>query len=195
MPYQPYQPNWTGQYMAAMQQPMQYQQPAQYQQQPQQPTQFQQPMAQVAQQMSGVMKVDGPDEAMNRIIMRYPSALLVPGFVSDPVFDVNGRQFHALSVESDGRRHLETFDYTPHVEEDPVEINGVKFASKKEFDELAAKFAVVMEAINELRTAVPAAGSVPTAEGVAGAAHEGGNVAQSGPTGRHAGPPRQGADV
>ena len=34
MPYQPYQPNWTGQYMAAMQQPMQYQQPAQYQQQP-----------------------------------------------------------------------------------------------------------------------------------------------------------------
>lgn len=189
MPYQPYQPNWTGQYMAAMQQPMQYQQPAQYQQ-PQQPTQFQQPMAQVAQQMSGVMKVDGPDEAMNRILMRYPSALLVPGFVSDPVFDVNGRQFHALSVESDGRRHLETFDYTPHVEEDPVEINGVKFASKKEFDELAAKFAVVMEAINELRTAVPAAGAAQPANGVAGAGDAGGDGAQQAPTGRHAGPPR-----
>lgn len=26
MQYQPYQPNWTGQYMAAVQQPMQYQQ-------------------------------------------------------------------------------------------------------------------------------------------------------------------------
>lgn len=186
MPYQPYQPNWTGQYMAAMQQPLQYQQPVQYQQQAQQPAQYQQPIAQAAQQMSGVMKVDGPDEAMNRILMRYPSALLVPGFVSDPVFDVNGRQFHALSVESDGRRHLETFDYELHVEDDPVEINGVKFASKKEFDELAEKFAVVMEAVNELRTAVPAT----KADGVAGSAHEGGNVAESGPTGRHAGPSR-----
>lgn len=190
MPYQPYQSTWQNPYLQQIQQPQYspvvpsvttpYTQPSQYQQQP------------MAQQMSGVVKVDGPDEAMNRIIMRYPSALLVPGFVSDPVFDVNGRQFHALSVESDGRRHLETFDYTPHVEEDPVEINGVKFASKKEFDELAAKFAVVMEAINELRTAVPATESVPTAgpDGVTGAAHEGGNVSQSSPAGRHAGPSR-----
>ena len=69
MPYQPYQSTWQNPYLQQIQQPQYspvvpsvttpYTQPSQYQQQP------------MAQQMSGVVKVDGPDEAMNRIIMRY----------------------------------------------------------------------------------------------------------------------------
>ena len=115
-----------------------------------------QPYQQSVQQQPRVL-VDGPSEAMNRFLMRYPANVLVPGFVSDALFDVNGRQFHTLSIESDGRRNLETFDFFPHVEEQPVEINGVEFASKKEFDELAAKVNAVMEVVNGLHEPVPAA--------------------------------------
>lgn len=63
MPYQPYQSTWQNPYLQQIQQPQYspvvpsvttpYTQPSQYQQQP------------MAQQMSGVVKVDGPDEAMN----------------------------------------------------------------------------------------------------------------------------------
>lgn len=69
------------------------------------------------QQHAGVsIKVSGRDEAMNRLLMMYPANMLVPGFISDALFDVNGRQFHALSIEADGSRNLETFDYALHVE-------------------------------------------------------------------------------
>lgn len=105
------------------------------------PVAYQQPTNQV-------IKVDGPDEAMSRILMTYPASQLVPGFVSHPVFDVNGRQFHVLSIEQDGRRNLETFDFTKHIEEEPVTINGAEFASKRELDELAAKVAAMTEVVN-----------------------------------------------
>lgn len=68
------------------------------------------------QQVGASIKVSGRDEAMNRLLMMYPANMLVPGFISEALFDVNGKQFHALSIESDGSRNLETFDYTPHVE-------------------------------------------------------------------------------
>lgn len=77
--------------------------------------QYQQPALQ--QQQAGVsIKVSGREEAMNRFLMMYPANMLVPGFISEALFDVNGKQFHALSIEADGSRNLETFDYTPHVE-------------------------------------------------------------------------------
>ena len=44
--------------------------------------------------------------------MKYSNQLM-PGFVSEPMFDVNGNQFYTLSVEADGRRNLETFDFQP----------------------------------------------------------------------------------
>jgi hypothetical protein len=57
------------------------------------------------QQHVGVsIKVSGRDEAMNRLLMMYPANMLVPGFISDAIFDVNGRQFHALSIEADDSR-------------------------------------------------------------------------------------------
>lgn len=80
-------------------------------------------------------KVGSPEEAMNRFLMRYPASMLVPGFISDALFNVNGRQFHTLSIEADGSRNLETFDYHPHVEAVPID-NGV---TRKEFQELVDK--------------------------------------------------------
>lgn len=80
-------------------------------------------------------KVGSPEEAMNRFLMRYPASMLMPGFISEPLFNVNGRQFHTLSIEADGSRNLETFDYQPHVEAAPVN-DGV---TRKEFQELVDK--------------------------------------------------------
>lgn len=150
----PYQPTWNNPYLA--QNPYQPVIPSQTTQPYQQQAQSVQPYQQSVLQQSRML-VDGPTEAMNRFLMRYPANMLIPGFVSDALFDVNGHQFHTLSIESDGRRNLETFDFQPHVEEQPVEINGVEFASKKEFDELAAKVNAVMEVVNGLHEPVPAA--------------------------------------
>jgi hypothetical protein len=76
------------------------------QQEPQQPA--------VQRQQS--VRVSGREEAMSRFLMMYPAYMLVPGFISEALFDVNGRQFHTLSIEADNSRNLETFDYKPHVE-------------------------------------------------------------------------------
>lgn len=80
------------------------------------------PVAQQESQQQPVMqrqqsvRVSGREEAMSRFLMMYPAYMLVPGFISDALFDVNGRQFHTLSIEADNSRNLETFDYKPHVE-------------------------------------------------------------------------------
>lgn len=131
--YQPYQPNWAGALNAAATYGQQQAMPQQ--QAPQMP--YQQPWNSV--------KVDGADEAMNRFLMRYPANMLVPGFVSDPLFDINGRQFHTLSIEQDGRRNLETFDYKPHVEEQPVVINDSQWVSLEDFEDFVNKTEIALE--------------------------------------------------
>lgn len=146
MPYQPYQSTWQNPYLPQYNQG----QPLQQMVQPyQQPTQQR-------------VLVDGPTEAMNRFLMRYPANQLVPGFISDELFDVNGRQFHVLSVEADGRRNLETFDYKLHVEQQPVQIDGAQFVSKQEYDQFVAKVSAALEAINGVHESVPA--TVPAAD-------------------------------
>lgn len=95
------------------------------------------------------VKVDGPVEALNRLVLTYPAAQLVPGFVSDPVFDVNGRQFHTLSIEADGRRNLETFDFSPHVEEPAPEPAGT--VPREEFDALAARLEELAATVDSMR--------------------------------------------
>jgi hypothetical protein len=158
MPYQPYQSTWQSPYLqqnpyqpvvpsvtAPGQQPP-YQQQGQYFQQAQQGQYVQQP------------KVDGPAEAMSRFLMRYPENMLVPGFTTpDPIFDVNGRSFYALSIEPDGRRNLETFDYFPHAQMQQVTINGVVFASQAEYDDFLAKVKAVIGEIDGLHGPVQAA--------------------------------------
>jgi hypothetical protein len=74
--------------------------------------------------------VDGAVEAQNRLMMMYSPQQLVPGFTSDIVWDVNGKQFYALSVENDGRRNFEIFDFAPHAQEHQAGV------SRQEFDAL-----------------------------------------------------------
>jgi hypothetical protein len=154
MPYQPYTPTWQNPYL-----------PQYNQGQPVQP--MMQPYQQPTQQK---VLVDGPTEAMNRFLMRYPANQLVPGFISDELFDVNGRQFHVLSVETDGRRNLETFDYKLHVEQQPVQIDGAQFVSKQEYDQFVAKVSAALEAINGVHAAVSATGTADAAQCQDGAA-------------------------
>jgi len=126
---------------------------------------------------------DGAVEAQNRLLMMYQPNQLVPGFVSDTVWDVNGRQFYALSIENDGRRNFETFDYSKHEDSRPIQIDGAQFVSRQEYDEFVAKVSAALEVINGVRAAVPttvtsiaAQGANVTTEAVDAGGHVGGGV-------------------
>lgn len=116
------------------------------------------------------VKVDGPAEAMNRFLIQYHASQLVPGFVSDPLFDVNGRQFHTLSIEADGHRNLETFDFEKHVEIPISATSPDDYIQRKEFDELVSKVNSIMGGQNGVHGPVQA-----TTAGTAGVA---GNAGQ-----------------
>ena len=123
----PYMPTWNNPYIQQPMQPMQQMQPMQ----PMQPMYQQQPM------QYQVPKVDGPNEAMNRLLMEHANQLN-PGFMSKPVFDVDGKRFYVLSVEPDGRRNLETFRYKPDIDQQPTDrLEG--YVGRNEFDALAGK--------------------------------------------------------
>jgi hypothetical protein len=94
---------------------------------------------------------------MNRFLMRYPASMLVPGFVSEALFDINGRQFHTLSVEADGRRNLETFDYTLHVEQQPVQTDEAQFVSRQEFEQFTTKVNAALGALDGIHGPVQTA--------------------------------------
>lgn len=119
----------------------------------------QQPLA--YQQAGGSIRVSGRDEAMNRLLMMYPSTSLVPGFISDAVFDIDGRHFHALSIEQDGSRNLETFSYQldmPNASQD--------YVSRSEFQELVNRLNAMTGGTNgvpEPVQATAATASQPTA--------------------------------
>lgn len=84
---------------------------------------------------------------MNRFLMMYPANQLVYGFVSDELFDVNGRQFYVLSVEADGRRNLETFDFTKHVEQPVVQETG-DFVSRSEYESFVSEYKDFVSSMN-----------------------------------------------
>ena len=115
------------------------------------PQQPQQPLA--YQQAGGSsIRVSGRDEAMNRLLMMYPSNVLVPGFISDAVFDIDGKHFHALSIEQDGSRNLETFSYqlgTPTTQTD--------YVSRAEFQELVNRLNAMTGGTNGIPESVQAA--------------------------------------
>lgn len=96
---------------------------------------MQQIQAPVMQQQAGAsIRVSGRDEAMNRFLMMYPASTLVPGFISDALFDIDGRHFHALSIESDGSRNLETFLY--QIETSQSATKPADYVSRAEFQSL-----------------------------------------------------------
>lgn len=133
-----------------------------YQQQAQYPAQWQYPTPQYQTQQyqprqAGRVTVEGAAEAMTRFLLMYPPPMLVPGFVSDALFDSNGRNFYALSVEANGHKSLETFDYWPHVEE-PQQAE--QYVSRDEYSALARRLAA-LEDSNGVHAAVPAQPTQP----------------------------------
>lgn len=136
MPYQPYQSTWTSPYV---------QQTSYPQYLPVLPSQTQA----YAQPVNGIIKVNGLESAR-----QYQ---LPPNSMSPALFDQNGKSFYVVSTDGTGAKTVESFDFTPHAEEEPLSIDGAQFVSRKEFDEFAAKVNAVIGATNVVHAAVPAA--------------------------------------
>ena len=147
MPYQPYQSTWSNPYTTTnpygQSQIMPTAQP------------YQQPV-------NGIVKVNGRDSAM-----QYQ---LPPNSTSPALFDNSGTCFYIVTTDGTGMKTVECFDFTPHVEQKPVQIDGAQFVSRQEFEDFTAKVNAALGALNGVHTAVPA--TVPaagTADGAEGA--------------------------
>lgn len=169
MSYQPYQSMWTNPYLPQIQQP-QYNPVV-----PSITTPY-------TQSVNGITKVNGRDSAM-----QYQ---LPPNSMSPALFDNNGKVFYIVSTDGTGTKSIETFDFSPHADEQPVQIDGAQFVSREEFDEFAAKVNAVLGAANGIHAAVQ-----PAPADVSGAGDAGGAVAREASSGRHAGRARQGDAV
>ena len=137
MPYQPYQSMWTNPYAPQLQQP-QYNPVV-----PSITTPY-------TQSVNGITKVNGRDSAM-----QYQ---LPPNSMSPALFDNNGKVFYIVSTDGTGTKSIETFDFSPHADEQPVQIDGAQFVSRKEFDDFTAKVNAALGAIDGVH------GPVQTAE-------------------------------
>lgn len=141
MPYQPYQSTWNNPYLPAYNQG----QPVTPMVQP-----YQQPV-------NGVIKVNGRDSAM-----QYQ---LPPNSTSPALFDNSGTCFYIVSTDGTGTKSIECFDFSPHVDEQPIKIDGAQFVSRTEYDQFVAKVSAALEAINGVHAAVPATGTANADEG------------------------------
>ena len=149
MPYTPYQSTWQNPYMPQVQQP-QYSPVV-----PSVTTPYSQPV-------NGVIKVNGRDSAM-----QYQ---LPPNSTSPALFDNSGTCFYIVSTDGTGTKSIECFDFSPHVDEQPIKIDGAQFVSRTEYDQFVAKVSAALEAINGVHAAVPATGTANADEGADGAA-------------------------
>lgn len=103
------------------------------------------------QPVNGVIKVNGRDSAM-----QYQ---LPPNSTSPALFDNSGTCFYIVSTDGTGTKSIECFDFSPHVDEKPVQIDGAQFVSKQEYDQFVAKVSAALEALNGVHAAVPTAGT------------------------------------
>ena len=149
MPYQPYQSTWNNPYLPQVQQP-QYSPVV-----PSVTTPYQQPV-------NGIIKVNGRDSAM-----QYQ---LPPNSTSPALFDNSGTCFYIVSTDGTGTKSIECFDFTPHVEQEPVKIDGAQFVSRQEFEDFTAKVNAALGALNGVHAAVPATGTADAAQGADGTA-------------------------
>lgn len=135
MPYTPYQPTWNNPYL-----------PATNQGQPVLPVSnpYQQPV-------NGIVKVNGRDSAM-----QYQ---LPPNSTSPALFDNSGTCFYIVTTDGTGMKTVECFDFTPHVEQQPVQIDGAQFVSRQEFEDFTAKVNAALGALNGVHEPVPTAGT------------------------------------
>lgn len=138
----PYNPTWNNPYLA--QNPYQPMIPSQTVP----PVGYQQPV-------NGIVQVNGRDSAL-----QYQ---LPPNSTSPALFDKSGTCFYVVSTDGTGTKSIECFDFTPHVDEKPIQIDGAQFVSRKEFDEFAAKVNAVIGANHGPDATVPAATAEPDA--------------------------------
>lgn len=139
----PYQPTWNNPYL---QSPYQ------------QPMVPQQPQMQVYQQpVNGITKVNGRDSAL-----QYQ---LPPNSMSPALFDNNGSMFYIVSTDGTGMKTVEAFDFTPHKEQKPLQIDGAQFVSRQEYDEFVAKVSAALGALNGIHGPVQAPAEPRTADG------------------------------
>lgn len=146
MPYQPYQSTWQNPYLPLTNQG----QPVTPMVQP-----YQQPV-------NGVIKVNGRDSAM-----QYQ---LPPNSMSPALFDNNGKVFYIVSTDGTGMKTVEAFDYCPHVEEQPIQVDGAQFVSRAEFESFTEKVNAALGALNGIHEPISAAGTADSAQGADGAA-------------------------
>ena len=135
MPYTPYQSTWNNPYL-----------PVTNQGQPVLPmaNPYQQPV-------NGVIKVNGRDSAM-----QYQ---LPPNSTSPALFDQSGTCFYIVTTDGTGMKTVECFDFSPHVEQQPVQIDGAQFVSRQEFEDFTAKVNAALGALNGVHEPVPTAGT------------------------------------
>lgn len=150
----PYQSTWNNPYLPQGPQTValgqSYMQGFQQQQYPQQ---YQQPV-------NGITKVNGRDSAL-----QYQ---LPPNSTSPALFDNNGSTFYVVSTDGTGMKTVEAFDFTPHKEQRPIEIDGAQFVSRQEFEEFVAKVSAALGALNGIHGPVQAPAAGPrTADGAA----------------------------
>lgn len=144
MPYTPYQPTWNNPYLPQVQQP-QYS-PVM----PSVTTPYSQPV-------NGIVKVNGRDSAM-----QYN---LPPNSTSPALFDKSGTCFYIVTTDGTGTKSIECFDFSPHVEQQPVQIDGAQFVSRQEFEDFTAKVNAALGALNGVHEPVPTAGTANADEG------------------------------
>lgn len=143
----PYTPTWNNPYMPQTTMP-QY---TGYQPTVTQP--YQQPV-------NGITKVNGRDSAM-----QYQ---LPPNSMSPALFDNNGQTFYIVSTDGTGMKTVEAFDFSPHKDEKPIQIDGAQFVSRQEYDTFVAKVSAALEAINGVHAAVPSSAAGSEAHGTQG---------------------------
>ena len=137
----PYQPTWNNPYVQGLQQMTPVQQP--------QAAGWGQPVSWGQQQaVNGIVKVNGRDSAM-----QYQ---LPPNSMSPALFDNNGSMFYIVSTDGTGMKTVEAFDYTAHVEQKPVQIDGAQFVSRQEYDQFVAKVSAALGALNGIHGPVQA---------------------------------------
>ena len=148
----PYTPNWQGQLGAS-----QYQINPYLSQNPYQPVMPSQTM----QSVNGITKVNGRDSAM-----QYQ---LPPNSTSPALFDNNGKVFYVVSTDGTGMKTVEAFDFCPHVDEQPVQIDGAQFVSRQEFEQFTAKVNAALGALNGTHEPVPTTSTTGQRQGANGA--------------------------
>ena len=115
---------------------------------------------QYQQPVNGIVKVNGRDSAL-----QYQ---LPPNSMSPALFDNNGKTFYIVSTDGTGMKTVEAFDFSPHVEQQPVQIDGAQFVSKQEYDQFVAKVSAALEAINGVHEPISTAGTASAVQSADG---------------------------